>query len=92
MAYSTENAPMREMTANEKLAQAAGRLAQVASELSEHGGIVNAQRNELLNAEGNLARSQVEFDSALSDFRALLDQYGLTMSVPTEAPILKAYR
>jgi len=83
MAYSTENAPMREMTPNEHLAQAASRLAQVASELSEHGGIVNTIRNDLRQAEGNLARSQSEFNDALANFRSLLDQYGLdTMNVP----------
>jgi len=88
VAYSGENT-VREMSPNEKLAQAAARLAQVASELSEHGAIVNGMRNDLLMAEGNLTRSGVEFDSALGDFRALLDQYGLTMSVPQPD---KAYR
>jgi len=88
MAYQ-DNSVSREMTPNEKLAQAAARLAQVASELSEHGAIVNGMRNDLLMAEGNLTRSGVEFDSALGDFRALLDQYGLAMSVPQPD---KAYR
>jgi hypothetical protein len=83
MAYTDQmNQAVREMTPNEQLAQAAGRLAAVSSELSEHGGMVNAKRNELHQMEGNLARSQVEFDDAVRSFRALLDQYGLTMDVP----------
>jgi ABC-type transporter Mla subunit MlaD len=90
MAYTSENAPMREMTPNDHLAQAAARLAQVASELSEHGGIVNTIRNDLRQAEGSLARSQSEFNDALGNFRSLLDQYGLdTMNVP-EVP--QAYK
>ena len=88
MAY--QDSPVREMTPNEHLAQAAARLAQVASELSEHGGIVNTVRNDLRQAEGNLARSQSEFNDALANFRSLLDQYGLdTMNIP-EVP--QAYK
>jgi len=48
--------------------------------------LVNAKRNEIHQMEGNLARSQVEFDEAVKSFRSLLDQYGLTMDVPMPEP------
>ena len=80
MAYQDQ--PTREMTPQEQLAQAASRLAAVGAELAEHGGHVNEKRNQLHLAEGDLARSQVEFDDAVKSFRSLLDQYGLTMDAP----------
>jgi chemotaxis protein histidine kinase CheA len=83
MAY--QDSPMtvnREMSPTEQLHQAAGRLSAVSGELSEHAGNVNEKRNQLHQAEGELARSQVEFDDAVRAFRALLDQYGLTMDMP----------
>jgi ABC-type transporter Mla subunit MlaD len=82
MAYQ-ENTASREMTPPEQLAQAAARLAQVSSELSEHGHIVFKMRADLHTAENSLTRSQGEFDDALAGFRQLLDTLGLAMSVPT---------
>jgi hypothetical protein len=82
MAYTEMNQAVREMTPNEQLAQAAGRLAAVGAEMAEHGGSVNDKRNQLRQAEGELQRVQVEFDDALRSFRGLLDQYGLSMDVP----------
>jgi hypothetical protein len=89
MAYN-ENHPTREMTPPEQMAQVASRIAQSSAELTEAGNNVYETRKLLDQQMGSLGRVQAEFDSAIGDLRSLMDQHGLIMSIPMDAP--KVYR
>ena len=80
MAYNSPET--REMTPQEHLNQAAANLAGASDELSQTSAVLYQRRADLNVAEHAAMDAQASFDVRVCEFRQLLDQYGLTVSVP----------